>query len=78
MSSTASDPARAETLATGSEDRICPPAVNIANFKRQHDAPAATEHQGICGPLPLPGADGWEEVADFVLSWASKHANRAA
>jgi pimeloyl-ACP methyl ester carboxylesterase len=65
-------------LATGSEDRICPPSVNRANFKKQRRAPTATEHREYPGRCHFPGQDGWEEVADFVLSWAAEHANRAA
>jgi len=65
-------------LATGTVDRICPPAVNIANFKKQRQAPTATEHKEYPGRCHFPGQDGWEEVADFVLSWAAEHSARAA
>ena len=61
-------------LITGAEDRICPPAVNIANFKQQRKAPSATEHKEYPGRCHFPGQDGWEEVADFALQWASEHA----
>ncbi|HEY7018119.1 MAG TPA: alpha/beta hydrolase [Gaiellaceae bacterium] len=65
-------------LATGAEDRICPPSVNEANWKKQRQAPSATEHREYPGRCHYPGQDGWEEVADFVLSWASEHADRPA
>jgi pimeloyl-ACP methyl ester carboxylesterase len=65
-------------LVTGTEDRICPPSVNKANFKKQSHAPSATEHKEYPGRCHFPGQDGWEEVADFVLPWAAEHANRAA
>ena len=42
-------------LVTGAEDRICPPSVNKANFKKQAKAPSATEHKEYPA-LPLPGA----------------------
>ena len=65
-------------LATGTEDRICPPSVNRANFKQQLKAPAATEHREYPGRCHFPGQDGWEEVADFVLSWAIEHSEGLA
>jgi pimeloyl-ACP methyl ester carboxylesterase len=64
-------------LLTGTEDRICPPSVNQANFKKQRKAPSATEHKEYPGRCHFPGQDGWEEVADFALSWTTEHANRA-
>ena len=65
-------------LVTGTEDRICPPSVNKANFKKQSHAPTATEHKEYAGRCHFPSQDGWEEVADYVLSWAAEHSNRAA
>jgi pimeloyl-ACP methyl ester carboxylesterase len=65
-------------LVTGTEDRICPPSVNKANFKKQRQAPSATEHKEYPGRCHFPGQDGWEEVADFVLAWAAEHSNRTA
>ena len=60
-------------LVTGAEDRICPPSVNKANFKKQSHAPSATEHREYPGRCHFPGQDGWEEVApDYVLSWAAR------
>jgi non-heme chloroperoxidase len=64
-------------LATGTEDRICPPSVNRANFKKQRQAPTATEHKEYPGRCHFPGQEGWEEVADYVLSWAVEHSPRA-
>jgi pimeloyl-ACP methyl ester carboxylesterase len=61
-------------LLTGEEDRICPPSVNRANFKKQSKAPSATEHKEYAGRCHFPGQDGWEEVADYALSWATEHA----
>ena len=63
-------------LMTGTEDRICPPAVNRANFKKQRHAPSATESREFPGRCHFPGQDGWEEVADFALSWTTEHASR--
>ena len=61
-------------LVTGTEDRICPPSVNEATWKKQRQAPSATEHKEYPGRCHFPGQDGWEEVADDVLSWAGGHA----
>jgi pimeloyl-ACP methyl ester carboxylesterase len=65
-------------LVTGAEDRICPPSVNKANFKKQNEAPAATEHREYPGRCHFPGQKGWEEVADYILDWTTEHATAAA
>ena len=65
-------------LVTGTEDRICPPAVLRANFKKQREAPSATDSKEYPGRCHFPGQDGWEEVADYILSWTTEHADRAA
>ena len=54
--------------------RICPPAVNVSNFKQQRKAPSATDHKEYPGRCHWPGQDGWEEVADYALNWATEHA----
>jgi pimeloyl-ACP methyl ester carboxylesterase len=61
-------------LLTGEVDRICPPAVNVSNWKKQSHAPAATEHKEYPGRCHFPGQDGWEEVADYALAWTVEHA----
>jgi pimeloyl-ACP methyl ester carboxylesterase len=65
-------------LITGAEDRICPPSVNRSNWKKQRQAPTATEHKEYPSRCHFPGQAGWEEVADYALSWTTEHANRAA
>jgi pimeloyl-ACP methyl ester carboxylesterase len=65
-------------LVTGSEDRICPPAVNRSNFNKQRQAPSDTEAKEYPGRCHYPGQDGWEEVADFVLDWTMQHARATA
>jgi pimeloyl-ACP methyl ester carboxylesterase len=73
------NPARAPLLlATGTEDRICPPSVNRSNFKQQRKGPSATESKEFPGRSHFPGQDGWEEVADYLLDWTVSHANGAA
>ena len=61
-------------LVTGADDRICPPSVNKATFKKQGKAPSATEHKEYPGRCHFPGQDGWEEVADYILDWTTRHA----
>jgi pimeloyl-ACP methyl ester carboxylesterase len=56
-------------LVTGTEDRICPPSVNLSNYKQQRKAPSATEHKEYPGRSHWPGQDGWEELADYMLNW---------
>ena len=69
------NPARAPLLLiTGSEDRISPPAVVKANFKHQRRAPSATEYREFSGRSHfIAGEDGWEDVSDYVLDWATSH-----
>jgi pimeloyl-ACP methyl ester carboxylesterase len=69
------NPKRAPLLfLTGTEDRICPPSVNRANFKKQRKAPSVTEHKEFPGRSHFPGQEGWDEVADYALNWAIEHA----
>jgi pimeloyl-ACP methyl ester carboxylesterase len=63
-------------LVTGVEDRICPPSINEATWKKQRQAPSATEHKEYPGRCHYPGQDGWEEVADFILGWTVEHSNQ--
>ena len=73
------NPARAPLLlVTGAEDRICPPSVNMSNFKQQRKAPSATEHKEYPGRSHWPGQDGWEELADYMLNWTTEHARTRA
>src|SRR6266496_3007638 len=73
------NPSRAPLLlATGTEDRICPPAVNKSNFKHQRKAPSATENKEYPGRSHWPGQDGWEELADYFLNWTTEQARSRA
>ena len=72
-STTATRSGRHCCLLTGDEDRICPPAINKATFTKQRQAPSATEHKEYPGRCHLPGQAGWEDVADYALSWAIQH-----
>jgi pimeloyl-ACP methyl ester carboxylesterase len=65
-------------LATGAEDRIGPPSVNEATWKKQRQAPSASDHKEYPGRCHYPGQDGWEEVADYLLAWTTEHADGTA
>ena len=51
----------------------CPPKVGHSNAKH-YKSRTVTEIVEFDGPHLLPAIDRWEEVADFVLDWALKHA----
>src|SRR5215208_6015822 len=65
-------------LITGAQDRICPPSVNRANFRKQREAPSPTEAKEYEGRSHFPGQTGWEEVADFALEWTLRQADAPA
>ena len=50
-----------------------PPKVGHSNVKH-YKSKTVTEIVEFDGPHLLPAIDGWEEVADFALDWALKHA----
>ena len=52
---------------------ICYPKVGHSNVKH-YKSKSVTEIVEFDGPHLLPAIDGWEEVADFALDWALKHA----
>jgi pimeloyl-ACP methyl ester carboxylesterase len=59
---------------SGSEDHIMPPAVQQSNAKH-YKSDTVTEITEFEGPHLITAKDGWEEVADYALEWAVKHAN---
>jgi pimeloyl-ACP methyl ester carboxylesterase len=59
---------------SGSEDHLMPPSVQRSNA-RHYKSNTITEVKEFEGRAHLmPSQDGWEEVADFALSWAVEHA----
>jgi pimeloyl-ACP methyl ester carboxylesterase len=59
---------------SGSEDHLMPPSVQRSNAKH-YKSDTITEVKEYAGRAHLlPAQDGWEEVADFALSWALEHA----
>lgn len=59
----------------GETDHIIPPSLNKANFnKYQASAPSITEFKEFPGRNHYGlGADGWQEMADYILEWIAKH-----
>jgi pimeloyl-ACP methyl ester carboxylesterase len=62
---------------SGSEDHIMPPAVQQSNMKH-YKSDTVTEIKEFEGPHLLISGDGWQEVADYCLDWAVRHADGAA
>jgi pimeloyl-ACP methyl ester carboxylesterase len=60
----------------GSEDNIMPPAVNQSNVKHYRQAKSVTDYKEFPGRshYSVIGHEGWEEVADYALEWATEHA----
>jgi pimeloyl-ACP methyl ester carboxylesterase len=59
---------------SGSEDNLMPPKIQRSNAKHYKAPGTITEVKEFDGPHLLPARDGWEEVADYALSWAVDHA----
>jgi pimeloyl-ACP methyl ester carboxylesterase len=63
-------------LIGGSEDNIMPPAVNQSNAKHYRHAKSSNDYKEFEGRshYSVIGGEGWEEVADYALEWATEHA----
>lgn len=62
-------------LIAGSNDHIMPTSLIRANFERYRASSAVTAFREFPGRNHyIIGQPGWEEVADFALEWALKHA----
>jgi pimeloyl-ACP methyl ester carboxylesterase len=59
---------------SGSEDHLMPPKIQRSNAShyRSHTVTEVKEFEGRAHLLPAQ--EGWEEVADYALSWAVEHA----
>jgi pimeloyl-ACP methyl ester carboxylesterase len=58
---------------SGSEDHLMPPSLQRSNA-RHYNSSVVTEVKEFAGPHLLPAKDGWEEIADYALDWALRHA----
>ncbi|MGP6206030.1 alpha/beta hydrolase [Microbacterium sp. F2] len=65
---------------TGEKDHVVPPAIGRAIVKKYTStgSPAVVEYREFPGRTHrIVSQDGWEEVADFALDWATSHAHSA-
>lgn len=65
---------------TGDIDHVVPPAIGKAVVKkyRSSGSPAIVEDKEYPGRTHrLVSQEGWEEIADFALDWATSHAVKA-
>ena len=58
---------------SGSEDHLMPPSIQRSNAKH-YTSKTLTEVKEFQGPHLLPAREGWEEIADYALDWAERHA----
>ena len=67
---------RAPMLLIGfGEDHVIPAKVSRHQEAKYDDEVTITEYKLFEGRPHFPGAPGWEEVADYALTWAMAHAN---
>lgn len=66
-------------LISGGNDHVSPASVVEANFKLYGKSKAVTEYRNFPGRTHYTlGQDGWEEVADYALTWLeTKSGNRS-
>ena len=62
---------------SGSDDHLMPPSIQKSNAKHYKAAGTVTEVKEFEGPHLLPSREGWEEVADYALTWAESHATNS-
>src|SRR4051794_14854374 len=60
---------------SGSEDHLMPPSIQQSNAKH-YKSNTVTEVKEFEGPHLLPAWPGWEQVADYALDWAERHAGQ--
>ena len=64
-------------IITGEIDHVVPPAIGEAIVKkyRKSGSPAIVDYKTYPGRTHrLVSQDGWEEIADYALDWATAHA----
>ena len=62
-------------LISGGDDHVSPASVVEANFKLYRNSKAATQYKNFAGRTHYTlGQVGWEEVADYALTWAETYA----
>lgn len=64
-------------LISGGDDHVSPASVVEANFKLYSKSKAVTEYRIFPGRTHYTlGQNGWEQVADYALTWAEANAGR--
>jgi alpha-beta hydrolase superfamily lysophospholipase len=64
-------------LISGGNDHVSPASVVEASFKLYSKSKAVTEYKLFPSRTHYTlGQDGWEEVADYALTWAENQAQR--
>ena len=59
----------------GGADHLVPAAINRANVRKYRNSRAITAYREFPNRTHYTvGQEGWEEVADFALEWADRHA----
>jgi pimeloyl-ACP methyl ester carboxylesterase len=58
---------------SGSKDHLMPPQIQRSNAKH-YKSDTITEIVEYDGPHLLPSSPGWEEIADYALTWAREKA----
>jgi len=60
-------------LIAGAKDRVVPPSVNRANYRRYAVSPGVTEFKEFAGRSHwIIAQDGWEEVAGHACYWLTR------
>jgi pimeloyl-ACP methyl ester carboxylesterase len=55
------------------EDHVMPPHVAGHNEAKYDDSVSITEYREFAGRPHFPAVPGWEQVADYALTWAVEH-----
>jgi pimeloyl-ACP methyl ester carboxylesterase len=59
----------------GGDDHVIPASVNKHNYEKYSKSAAITEYKEYPGRAHFTmKQDGWEEIADYALDWATQHA----
>jgi pimeloyl-ACP methyl ester carboxylesterase len=62
---------------SGSRDHLMPPSIQRSNANH-YKSDTVTEVKEFEGPHLLPASPGWEQVADYALDWALRHARQSS
>lgn len=62
-------------MIAGEKDHISPPSIVKSNTKLYHKSSVVTDYKEFAGRTHfMCGWEGWQEIADYSLDWAVKHA----